>query len=96
MVMHLWPRTAGTGQERLTGKFGPPHTFRLGEGMTLAECDKESLCPQPFRMAIASRGHTDDKGDIKPRLANLPNGVARSPLNDLQIHCRMLFTKLTQ
>jgi hypothetical protein len=47
-------------------------------------------------MAIASRWHTDDKGDVKPRLANLPNGVARSPLYDLQIDCRMQFTKLTQ
>jgi len=47
-------------------------------------------------MAIASRRHADDKGDVKPRLANLPNGVARSPLRDLQIDCRVQFTKLTQ
>jgi hypothetical protein len=47
-------------------------------------------------MAIASRRHTDDKGYVKPRLANLANGVSRSPLHDLQFDCRMQFTKLTQ
>jgi len=64
--------------------------------MALRECDKENLCPQRFRSAIASRRHTDDKGYVKPRLANLSNGVSRSPLRDLQIDCRMQFTKLTQ
>jgi len=47
-------------------------------------------------MAIASRRHTHDKGDVKPRLANLPNGIPRSPLHDLQIDRWMQFTKLTQ
>jgi len=96
MVVYLWSRTAAASQEGLTGKFGPSHTFRFGERMPLAECDEEILCPQRFRMAIASRRHTDDKGYVKLRLANLSNGVSRSPFRDLQIDRRMKFTKLTQ
>jgi len=64
--------------------------------MTLAECDEESFCPQRLRMAIANWRHPDDKGDVKPRLTNLANGVARSPLRDLQIDRGMQFTKLPQ
>src|SRR5216683_283434 len=80
----------------------PPERARKGSSassdqrMALRECDEQGLRPQRFRMTIGSRRHTDDKGDVKPRLANLPNGVARSPLRDLQIDCRMQFTKLTQ
>src|SRR5713226_7741144 len=96
MVMYLWPRTAAASQEGLTGKLGPSHAFRSGQRMALRECDEQGLCPQRFRMAIASRRHTDDKGDVKPRLANLPNGDARSPLHNLQLDCRMQFAKLTQ
>src|SRR5216683_4895815 len=96
MVMHLWPGAAGASKEVFAGKLGPHHTFRSGQRMTLRECDEQSLRPQRFRMAIASRRHTDDKGYVKPRLANLSNGVSRSPLRDLQIDCRMQFTKLTE
>jgi hypothetical protein len=96
MVMRLRPYAARASQEGFAGKLGPPHTLRYGERMTLPERDEKSLCPQWLRMAFASRRHTDDKGDVKPCLANFPNGVARSPLRDLQIDCRMLFTKLTQ
>ena len=96
MVMHLRPRAAGASKEVFAGKLGPHHTFRYGQRMTFWECDEQSLCPQRSRMAIASRWHTDDKGYIKPRLANLANGVSRSPLHDLQFDCRMQFTKLTQ
>jgi len=79
MVVHLRPRAAGASQEGFTGKLGPHHTFRYGQRMTLRECDEQNLCPQRSRMAIASRRHTDDKGYVKPRLANLANGVSRSP-----------------
>src|SRR5882672_598157 len=96
MVVHLWPRAAGASKEVFVGKLGPHHTFRSGQRMALRERDEQSLCPQRFRLAIASRRHTDDKGYVKPRLANLSNGVSRSPLRDLQIDCRMQFTKLTQ
>ena len=96
MVMHLRPRSAAASQEVFAGKLGPHHTFRSGQRMVLRECDEQSLCPQWFRLAIASRRHTDDKGYVKPRLANLSDGVSRSPLRDLQIDCRMQFTKLTQ
>jgi len=85
MVVHLRPRAAGASQEGFIGKLGPSHTFRSGQRMALRECDEQSLRPQRLRLAIASRRHTDDKGDVKPRLANLANGVARSPLRDLQI-----------
>src|SRR5216684_3385860 len=87
---------AGASKEVFAGKLGPHHTFRSGQRMALRECDEENLCPQRFRLAIASRRHTDDKGYVKPRLANLSNGVSRSTLRDLQIDCRMQFTKLTQ
>src|SRR6266851_8920459 len=96
MVMHQRPGAAGASKEVFAGKLGPHHTFRYGQSKAFWECDKQSLPPQRFRMAIASRRHTDDKGDVKPRLANLPNGVARSPLHNLQLDCRMQFTKLTQ
>jgi hypothetical protein len=57
--------------------------------MALRECDEENLRPQRFRMAIAGRWNTEDKGDVKLRLANLSNGVSRSPLGDLQSDCGM-------
>src|SRR6516165_5784239 len=47
-------------------------------------------------MAIAGRRHTDDKGDVKPRLPNLPDGISCSPLCDLQLDRWMQFTKPTQ
>jgi hypothetical protein len=47
-------------------------------------------------MAIAGRRRTHDKGDVKPRIANFPNGVGRSSLDQLQIDGGVLFTKLTQ
>ena len=96
MVMHLRSHAAAAGHEGLVGELGPLHTFHLRESMTLPECDEKSLFPQRLRMAIASRRHTDDKGDVKPRLANLANGVARSSLRDLQIDRWMQFTKLPQ
>jgi hypothetical protein len=96
MVMHLRPPAAATSHEVFVGKLEPPHTFRFGQRMALRECEEESLRPQRLRMAIASRRRTHDKGDVKPRIANFPNGVARSSLDHLQIDGGVLFTKLTQ
>jgi hypothetical protein len=96
MVMHLRPPAAATSHEVFVGKLGPPHTFRFGQRMTLREREEESLRPQRLRMAIAGRRRTHDKGDVKPRIANFPNGVARSTLDHLQIDGGVLFTKLTQ
>src|SRR5712664_4184898 len=93
MVVHLRPRAAGARQEGFTGKLGPPHTFCSGQRMTLRKCDEQSLCPQWLRVTIARCWRTDDKSDVKPRLANLPNGVARSSFRNLQIDRRMQFTK---
>ena len=81
--MHLRPRAAGASKEVFAGKLGPHYTFRSGQRMALRECDEENLCPQWFRMAFASWQHTDDKGYVKPPLANLSNGVSRSTLRDL-------------
>jgi hypothetical protein len=96
MVVRLWPGAAGASKEVFTGKLRPHHAFCSGQRMALRECDEENLRPQRFRMAIASRRHTDNKGYVKPCLPNLSNGVSRSPLRNLQIDCRMQFTKLTQ
>src|SRR5258708_37284125 len=64
--------------------------------MGVTEGEKERLCTQWVGVRIARCWRTDDKSDVKPRLANLPNGVARSSFRNLQIDRRMQFTKLTQ
>ncbi|QQM05677.1 hypothetical protein I8G32_04247 [Rhodopseudomonas palustris] len=95
MVVHLRPGAPGASQEGRAGKCGPRHTFRFGKSMALREGDEQCLGPQRLRMAIADLRYADDKGDVKPRLANRPNGVARSALHDLQIDRWILSAKLT-
>ena len=96
MVMHLRPGATGASQETLAGKFRPPHAIGCRERMVLREHDEQSLGPQRFRMAIAHRRNTDDEGDVETRFADIPDGVARPSLRNLQIDCRMPFTKLSQ
>src|SRR5258705_6530472 len=97
----IWSCTWGPAPPRRATKFSPASSDHLtlcapARGWRSRSATTESLCPQWLRVTIARCWRTDDKSDVKPRLANLPNGVARSSFRNLQIDRRMQFTKLTQ